>query len=76
MKPKMYGINLMYIEGYSNLDYAGDEDSRRSITRLVIYLCRSSICWRLKSQKEVILSTTESKYDVMCEIYLELLLIK
>ena len=34
MKLKMNGNNLMNIEGYCDSDYAGDKDSRRSVTRL------------------------------------------
>ena len=39
MNPKINGDNLIDIEGYSDSDYAGDKDTRRSITDLVTYLC-------------------------------------
>ena len=76
MKPKMNGNHLMNIEGYCDSDYAGDKDSRRSITGLVIYLCGAPICWRSKSQRGVTLSTTESEYYAMSELCSELLFIK
>ena len=76
MKPKMNGKHLMNIEGYCDSDYAGDKDSRRSITGLVIYLCGAPVCWRSKSQRGATLSTTESKYYAMSELCSELLVIK
>ena len=43
--------NLMIIEGYCDYDYAGDNNSTRNITRLVIYFCGNLFCWKSKSQR-------------------------
>ena len=51
MNPKINGDNLIDIEGYSDSDYAGDKDTRMSITGLVTYLCGVHISWRSKGKK-------------------------
>lgn len=76
MNPRRNGDNLIDIEGYSDSDYAGDKDTRRSITGLVIYLCGVPISWKSKGQKAVTLSSTESEYYAMSELCTELIYIK
>ena len=39
------------IEGYCDSNYAGDKDTRRSVTGYAIYLNGCLIVWKLKSSK-------------------------
>ena len=76
MNPKINEDNLIDIEEYSDSDYAGDKDTRRSIIGLVIYLFGVPVSWRSKGQKAVTLSTTESEYYTMSELCAELIYIE
>jgi hypothetical protein len=44
---------------YCDSDWAGDSETRISITGFIIYV---PICWRSKSQKRVTLSSSEAEY--------------
>lgn len=62
-----YGIkfkseNNLKFCGFSDADYAGDLDSRRSTSGYVFQLGDSIISWCSERQKTVALSTTESEY--------------
>ena len=50
------------IKAYSDSDFAGDKDERKSITGYIIVLSGSPISWRYKAQPCVSLSSTESEY--------------
>jgi hypothetical protein len=52
---------------FCNSDWAGDPETRISVTGLVIYLLDVPVCWRLKSQKGVTLSRTEAEYVAISE---------
>ncbi|KAL9293532.1 putative RNA-directed DNA polymerase [Arabidopsis thaliana] len=52
------------IAGYSDSDYVGDVDSRRSMTGYVFALGNSVISWKATLQPTVTLSTTEAEYMV------------
>ena len=54
--------NLGVLEGYSDADWAGDLDSRRSTTGYVFTLGGGAISWNSKRQATVALSTTEAEY--------------
>jgi hypothetical protein len=43
---------------YCDGDWAGDSETRISITGFIIYLLNVPICWRSKSQKSVTLSSS------------------
>ena len=47
---------------YSDADYAGDVDDRRSTSGYVIKLGKSTISWSSKKQTTVATSSTEAKY--------------
>ena len=64
------------VKGYSDSDFAGDTDERKSISGYVIYLQECPISWRSKSQKSVSLSSTEAEYMAVSEIATEILFIK
>jgi hypothetical protein len=48
--------------GYSDADWAGDLDSRRSTTGYLFKLGNVPICWKSKRQPTVALSTAEAEY--------------
>ena len=52
---------------YTDADYAGDLDKRRSRSGYLFMLNGVAISWRSKLQTCVALSTTESEYVVWCE---------
>jgi hypothetical protein len=50
----------------------GDPETRVSVTGFIIYLLNIPICWRSKSQKGMILSSTETEYVAISEDVKEL----
>ena len=69
-------MNKWEIKGYSNSDFAGDIDGRKSISGYVIYLQGCPISWRSKGQKSVSLSSTEAEYMAVSEVATEILFIR
>jgi hypothetical protein len=61
------------LKGYCDSDFAGDTDTRRSVSGFVIYLCGAAISWRSKGQKSVTLSSTEAEYMAVSELATEIL---
>lgn len=61
------------LKGYCDSDFAGDTDTRRSVSGFVIYLCGAVIAWRSKGQKSVSLSSTEAEYVAISEVAMEIL---
>lgn len=64
-----YGINFESVTNlplsfciYSDADYAGDIDSRKSTSGYMFMLSNGIISWASERQKSVALSTTESEY--------------
>ena len=60
---------------FSDSDYAGDTDTRRSVSGYVIYLCGAPISWRSKAQRSVTLSSTEAEWIALSEVAKEVLFI-
>ena len=48
--------------GYTDLDWAGDKDDRKSTSGACQFLGRSLVCWSSKKQNCISLSTAESEY--------------
>jgi hypothetical protein len=65
LKPKKLG--KWVIEAYCDSDFAGDRDTRRSVTGYAIYLNGTLIAWKSRSQKNVTLSSTEAEYVAISE---------
>ena len=53
---------MAQIHGYSDSDWAGDEDTRRSTTGYVFFMQHGPISWATKRQPTVALSSTEAEY--------------
>jgi hypothetical protein len=53
---------LQLLEGYTDSDWAGDQDTRRSMSGYVFNLGSAAISWSSKRQPIVALSTCEAKY--------------
>ncbi|CAJ2654342.1 unnamed protein product [Trifolium pratense] len=54
--------NDFVLQGWSDSDYAGDYDDRKSTSGYVFTLGESAICWSSKKQPIVTLSTTEAEF--------------
>lgn len=55
-----------YIHGYSDADWGGDKDTRRSTTGYVFMLGTGVVSWGSKLQQTVALSSAESEYMAAC----------
>ncbi len=60
---------------FSDSDFSGDKDNRRSISGFVIYLFGCPIAWRSRGQKSVTLSSTEAEYVALSEVTTEIIFI-
>uniref|UniRef100_A0A3Q7HEN8 Reverse transcriptase Ty1/copia-type domain-containing protein n=1 Tax=Solanum lycopersicum TaxID=4081 RepID=A0A3Q7HEN8_SOLLC len=61
------GDTQCLVTGYSDSDYAGDVDTRRSMTGYVFTLGGSIVSWKATLQPTVTLSTTEAEYMALTE---------
>lgn len=66
----------MRLQGYSDADWAGDMDTRRSTTGYVVMLNNGAVAWKSRRQPTVALSTMESEYMALTEATKELKWIK
>lgn len=62
--------------GYSDADYAGDNETRRSTSGYVFHIGSGVISWASTRQKSVSTSSTESEYIAACQAVKELVWIK
>lgn len=69
-------IEDTYIKGYSDADYAGDLDTRRSTSGYLIMLGNAAVTWGSIRQRTVSLSTKETEYIAACESVKEALWLK
>ena len=60
-----YGASAETIVGYTDANYAGDVDTRRSTTGFVFILFGGAVSWSSKRQATVAASTTEAEYIAM-----------
>lgn len=60
-----FGIEYVYkpeLNGYSDADFGGDRDTRRSTSGYVFLYGQGAVTWASRRQTSVALSTTESEY--------------
>jgi hypothetical protein len=57
---------------FCDSDWAGDSDTRISVTGFILYLMNVPVCWRSKAQKGVTLSSSEAEYVAMSEAVKEI----
>ena len=62
-----YKRGCSVLTGFSDADWAGDLDSRRSTTGFVFMLNGGPVSWQSKTQQSVALSTLEAEYMAMSE---------
>jgi hypothetical protein len=67
MEPKLCDDLGWNLKIFCDSDWAGDPETRISVTGFVIYLLNIPVCWRSKSQKGVTLSSTEAEYVAISE---------
>ncbi|KAI0520008.1 hypothetical protein KFK09_007473 [Dendrobium nobile] len=67
-----YGIPLtksnLVLHSFSDADWAGDSDSRKSTSRYCSFLGNSLISWTVKKQSTVARSSTESEYRALAAL--------
>ncbi|KAL5580971.1 hypothetical protein UlMin_013413 [Ulmus minor] len=54
--------NRIWLDGYTDSDYAGDRDRRRSKTSYFFTIIGCCVSWKSQLQPIVALSTTEAEY--------------
>ena len=52
---------------FTDSDFAGDKDSRISVTGFILYLCGVAISWKSKGQKSVTLSSSKAEFVALSE---------
>ena len=64
------------IEAWSDSDFAGDRDTRKSVTAWEIYVNGVLVSYKSRLQKTVTLSSCEAEYVALCETCQEILHIR
>ena len=59
------------IQAFSDSDFTGDRETRRSVYGYFIYFCGIPIAWKSKGMRSVVLSTTEAEYIALSEVVKE-----
>ena len=73
---KLNDIMIWIVEAWSDSDYAGDRDTRRSVTGWEIYVNGTLVSYKSRLQKTVTLSSCEAEYVALCETCQEILHIR
>jgi len=55
------------LQGFSDADWAGDYETRRSTTGFMFIFGGAAVSWATKLQKTVALSTMEAEYMTLCK---------
>ena len=61
IEPEKMTEDKWVLKVYTDSDWAGDKDSRISVSGYVLFLMNVSILWRSKSQKALALSSSEAE---------------
>ena len=62
--------------GFSDADWAGSLDDRKSTSGNAFYLGKRLVAWSSKKQSSISLSTTEAEYISAADCYTQLLWMK
>uniref|UniRef100_A0AAV1U9F8 CCHC-type domain-containing protein n=1 Tax=Peronospora matthiolae TaxID=2874970 RepID=A0AAV1U9F8_9STRA len=78
---RTYGIEFQAtsddkLQGYSDADWAGDVEARRSTSGYAFVMNNGCISWRSKKQSTVALSSTEAEYMALTEAVQEAIWLK
>ena len=68
-----YGNGKLELNGYSDSNYAGDNDSRKSTSGYMMIFAGGAVSWQSRLQKCITLFTTETEYIAITEGGKELL---
>lgn len=71
-----YERSKQKLNGYTDSDWAGDTEDRRSQSGSVIILAGGAISWKSKKQSTVSLSTMEAEYIALSEVSKEIVYLK
>ena len=66
-EPKFEVENKWTLTMYTDSDYAGDKETRISVTGYILFFMGVPIIWKSKSQKGVTLSSSEAEYVALSE---------
>ena len=69
-------IGEFNLECFSDSDWGGNEDNRKSISGWAIYVCGSLISWGSKAQQSVATSSSMAEYIAISEICKEIMFIR
>lgn len=75
-KPETSLDNTIRIQAFSDSDWAGDLDDRKSITGFIIKIDGCTVSWASKKQSIVSMSSAEAEYIALAETAKEVLWIK
>ena len=75
LEPNSFKMAPWDLVCYSDSDYAGDPDTRRSVTGFVLFVRDVPVCWRSKAQMVVTLSSTEAEWYALSEVVKEVLFV-
>lgn len=67
IKPTKQDIGKWKLVVFTDSDWAGDKDTRLSVTGYVLFLLGVPILWRSKGQKSIALSSSEAEYYALSE---------
>ena len=56
------------VGAYTDADWGGDRDNRRSIGAYTVKVGCGAVCWKSKKQTCVALSSTEAEYMALCQV--------
>ena len=59
---KKFSLASLILHGYSDSDWAGDQEQRRSTGGYIFLLAHAAISWKSQKQRLVTLSSTEAEY--------------
>jgi hypothetical protein len=67
LEPEKMIENKWILKVYTDSDWAGDKDTRLSVTGYVLFLMNVPILWKSKAQKSLALSSSEAEYYALSE---------